>query len=139
MCAIFRTLPCSYRCPAVNLRTQFGRILESAGVLPWPKLFQNLRVSRRTELQEQYPSHAIDAWLGHSTKVAEAHYLIVTDDHWSRAVNSRSPTGSPIANGAGSITSNRKTKKTLKNKGIDGSQGLAMVGGIPPAGIEPAA
>ena len=44
------------------------------------------------------PSHVIDAWLGHSTKVAERHYLLVTDDHWQRAVDSRSPTGSPIAN-----------------------------------------
>jgi hypothetical protein len=34
----------------VSLRTQLQRIPSRAGVKPWPKLFQNLRSSRQTEL-----------------------------------------------------------------------------------------
>ncbi len=68
---------------AVNLSTGLKRILERAGVKPWPKTFINLRSTRRTELQEAFPSHVVDAWLGHSTKTAETHYLQVTPDHWA--------------------------------------------------------
>ena len=31
-----------------NLRTQFERIINRAGVEPWPRLFHNLRASRET-------------------------------------------------------------------------------------------
>ena len=92
-----------------------------------------------TDAQELFPSHMIDAWLGQSTKVAERHYLLVTDDHWKRAIDSRSPTGSPITNGARSIATHHETQKPLKNMGIDALQGLAMPGIIPPTGIEPVA
>ena len=37
---------------SVNLRTQFRRFIERAGEKPWPKLWQNLRVSRATELAD---------------------------------------------------------------------------------------
>jgi len=40
---------------AMNLRTQFQRIMKRAGVAPWPKLFQNLRASRATELANDFP------------------------------------------------------------------------------------
>lgn len=42
----------------------------------------NLRSSRRTELQEKFPSHVINEWIGHSSATAEKHFLQVTDDHW---------------------------------------------------------
>jgi len=122
-----------YRDGESNLRSQLGRILERAGVAPWPKLFQNLRSTRRTELQEQFPSHVIDVWLGHSTKVAERHYLQVTDEHWGRAIDSRSP----IANGALSIATTHDMQKPLENMLIDALQGLAMGAEISPGGIEP--
>ncbi|MEP3831521.1 tyrosine-type recombinase/integrase, partial [Rhodopirellula bahusiensis] len=51
-----------YRADA-NLGTQMKRIIVAAGELPWEKLFINLRSTRRTELQEEYPSHVVDAWL----------------------------------------------------------------------------
>lgn len=68
-----------------NLRTQLGRIVERAGLVMWPKGFVNLRASCRTDLEEQFPGHVCDAWMGHSSKVAAKHYLQVTDDHWDRA------------------------------------------------------
>lgn len=65
-----------------NLGTQLNRIIEGSGVVPWPKTFQNLRATRRTELQEHFQDHVINSWLGHSGKTAEKHYLQVTPDHW---------------------------------------------------------
>jgi integrase len=122
-----------------NLRTQFGRIIERAGIVPWPKPFVNLRASRRTELQEQFPSHVINVWLGQSTVIAERHYLQVTDQHWQDAVEcpqSRPPIRPPIPNGSESLTKNQGTQKPLENMGIDALQGLAMAGLIPPTGLE---
>jgi integrase len=74
-----------YRQANVNLRTQLGRILERAGVSPWPKLFANLRSTRETELGENYPAHVVCKWLGNSLDVANRHYLQVTEEHYRRA------------------------------------------------------
>jgi hypothetical protein len=43
-----------YRDTNSNLRTHLERIIELAGLTPWPKLFQNLRATRETELAEHY-------------------------------------------------------------------------------------
>lgn len=43
-----------HRLGAVNLRTQSQRILTRAGIAPWPRLFQNLRASRESELMKEY-------------------------------------------------------------------------------------
>ena len=50
-----------YRDTNTNLRTQFCRIIERAGLEPWPKLFQNLRSTRETELAKEYPMHVVCA------------------------------------------------------------------------------
>jgi integrase len=42
-----------YRKRNANLRTQLERIIERAGLEAWPKLFQNLRSTRETELAEE--------------------------------------------------------------------------------------
>lgn len=76
-----------YRDPNANLRTQLLRILQKAGVSPWPTLFQNLRASRATELAAEHPAHVAAAWLGHSTLVAQKHYWQVTDSDFDRAAN----------------------------------------------------
>ena len=66
-----------------NPATTMKKIIERAGHEPWPKLFINCRSTRRTELQRQYPDHVINKWLGHSSAVAERHYLQVTKDDWN--------------------------------------------------------
>ncbi len=53
-----------------NLRTVFEKILRKAGVDPWPRLMQNLRSSRETELAREYPLQTVTAWLGNTPKVA---------------------------------------------------------------------
>ena len=69
-----------------NLRTCFKRIICKAHLKPWPKLFQNLRSSRETELTEKFPLHVVCAWLGNSQLVAAKHYLQVTEDHFKSAI-----------------------------------------------------
>ena len=68
---------------------QFTRILQKAGVEPWPRLFQNLRASRETELANEYPLHVVTAWLGNTPRVADKHYLQVTEEHFSQAVTAK--------------------------------------------------
>jgi integrase len=75
-----------YRSPAQNLRTRLQRIIKQAGLTPWPKLWQNLRSTRETELAETFPLHVVCAWIGNSRPVAMRHYLQVTDEHFERAV-----------------------------------------------------
>lgn len=70
-----------------NLRTQALKILEKAGVDPWPRLFHSLRASRQTELESTFPTHVVCEWLGNSVQVARESYLMVTDDHIAAAIN----------------------------------------------------
>ena len=112
-----------YRSGSANLRTQLMRILVSAGVSPWPKLFVNLRSSCRTELQEEFPDHVVNKWIGHSAKVAEKHYLQVTDEHWGKAIESGTPAGSPIGTPTGTISRNDETTIPCDLQGSDGDWG----------------
>ncbi|MEX2169667.1 MAG: hypothetical protein WD851_10170 [Pirellulales bacterium] len=77
-----------YRESNANLRTQLQRILNRAGVKQWEKLFQNLRSTRQTELEDKFPNHVVCAWIGNSEKVAKEHYLQVTDFHYEAACQS---------------------------------------------------
>ncbi|MHC4563838.1 MAG: tyrosine-type recombinase/integrase [Planctomycetota bacterium] len=74
-----------YRQSNCNLRTQLQRIIGKAGLEACPKLFQNLRSTRETELAERWPEHVVCAWIGNSKAVARKHYLQVTDEHFERA------------------------------------------------------
>jgi integrase len=74
-----------YRGQNANWRTQLQRIIANAGLKAWPKLFQNLRATRETELVAEFPSHVVCEWIGHSATVAAKHYLQVTDDHFAAA------------------------------------------------------
>lgn len=74
-----------YRDTNANLRTQFQRIIKAAGLNPWPKLFQNLRSTRETELAAIYPMHVVCAWMGNSQPIAARHYLQVTEADFERA------------------------------------------------------
>lgn len=61
-------------------------ILKRAGLTPWPKLFQNLRASRQTELVREFPVHVVCAWLGNSPAVALRHYLQVREEDFQKAI-----------------------------------------------------
>lgn len=73
------------RRPGTNLRTHLHRIIERAGLTPWPRLFQNLRASCECDWAERFPAHVAAKWLGHSPLIAARHYLQTRDMHFDRA------------------------------------------------------
>ena len=105
-----------------NLATTLKRIITNAGCKPWPKTFINLRSTRRTELQEKFPSHVVDEWLGHSTKTAEKHYLQVTEDHWQ--AGAVIATGKPVESSIGA-TGEANQPGGLTGGPISANQGLS--------------
>lgn len=76
-----------YRDKSVNLRTQLSKIIRRAGLEPWPKLFQNLRSTRETELFKMTNGNvkAVCSWIGNSPKVALEHYAQVTEADMNEA------------------------------------------------------
>jgi integrase len=129
-----------YRLTSCNLRTQFMRIIRRAGLTPWPRIFQNLRSTRETELAETWPLHVVTAWIGNSGRVAQKHYLQVTDSHFERATQTaQNAAQSPAISGG-------KPEQTTR-AGSDSPLALPPLarncGGLPgtqvrPAGLEPA-
>ena len=71
-----------------GLTAQYRQILHHAAVPEYPKLFQNLRSTRQTELADEFPLHVVTAWIGNSRDVALKHYLQVTDEHFEQAAKS---------------------------------------------------
>lgn len=69
----------------LNLGPQLKRIIQRAGLKPWPKVWHNLRATRETELAESWPEHVFCSWIGNSRLVARKHYLQVTDEHFEQA------------------------------------------------------
>lgn len=67
------------------LRKRVTRILGRC----WPKPCHQLRAARRTELERMFPSHVVNEWLGHSSDVAERHYLQITANDKQRASSMR--------------------------------------------------
>ena len=75
-----------------NLGTNMERIIRSAGVEPWEKLFQNCRATRATELVAAgWPEYKVCKWLGHTEAIARRHYWQVTDEDYRKAADT--PTG----------------------------------------------
>ena len=70
-----------YRDKSVNLRTRLTKIIRRAGLEPWPKLFQNFRSTRETELFKMTGGNvkAVCSWIGNSPAVAMEHYAKVTE------------------------------------------------------------
>jgi integrase len=120
-----------YRDSNANLRTQFCRIIRAAKLEPWPKLFQNLRSTRATELAAIFPAHVAAEWLGHSTVVAEKHYWRVTDSDFERAVNAQQK----ASEGTG-MDQNDQEQKSEKPGDCENHRVLAL-DLVLPVGIEP--
>ena len=78
-----------YRDQNSNLRTRLSKTIRRAGLDPWPKLFQNCRSTRQTELAETFPAHVVCAWIGNSEAVAKKHYLQITDEHFDKAATGK--------------------------------------------------
>lgn len=130
------------------LRTMFKKILKRAGLSPWPKLWQNLRSSRQTELEDQFPTHVVCKWLGNTPKIAHKHYHQMTEAHFARALT---PDGSALQkaqhfsvatapNGSSGEEDNRKNQLENECLPLTGINNLAEAGieparGLPPTGF----
>ena len=75
-----------HRFGSCNLRTTMQKIVKRAGLNVWPRLFQNLRSSRETELlSEGFQLQTVVAWLGNSPTVALKSYLQVREEDYQKA------------------------------------------------------
>lgn len=74
-----------YRESTQNLGTQFARIVKAAGLKPWPRLWQNLRASRETELIREHGIAQACRWIGNSPAVAAKHYDMIMEQHPAKA------------------------------------------------------
>jgi integrase len=70
---------------ATAIRNRLERLCIKAGVLPWQKIWQNMRSTRETELMENYPIHVACGWIGNSPRVAIKSYGQITKDQILRA------------------------------------------------------
>src|SRR5262249_25298977 len=123
-----------YRDANSNLRTQMQRIIAKAGVQAWPKLFQNLRSTRQTELAEEFPAHVVCAWMGNSEAVAAKHYLQVTDEHFGKASTAHR-TAQAVANSTGPEGAVAQADEE-KCYTVPASHHWSSVQ-VPPVGLEP--
>jgi hypothetical protein len=119
-----------------NLRTPFLNVLRRAGIKAWPKLYQNLRATRQTELLAQFPAKDVCDWLGNSEAVAMKHYAMPTFDSFQRAICCS--TSCSISTPAVEIKLGGDSKKPLENSVSEGSGELVIASSVGPAGLEPA-
>ena len=114
-----------YRDASQNLRTTFEKIIKRAGLVPWPKLFQNMRSSRETELVETYPVHVVTAWLGNTASVAAKHYLQTTEEHFEKATQNPTQQASVMPRIA-SLSTSLDVKKPSKTRKTNVFEGLGL-------------
>lgn len=101
----------------------------------------------RTDLQERFPDHVVNTWLGQSSRVAERHYLQTTEAHWERAITEpANPIPLPPTvggNAGGNIPANLPESDAPLNEKIPGNltaEGSRFPGiriSVPPQGLEP--
>jgi integrase len=98
-----------------NLATTGAKIIERAGLTPWPKTWQNLRSSCETDLAMTFPLHVACRWIGNSEIVARKHYLQVTEDHYRMAVENRAAFGAAVRCGQLRTSTGHPNQKTPEN------------------------
>ena len=126
-----------YRDATQNLRTQFMRIIRRAGLKPWPRLFQNLRASRETELAANHPLHHVCEWIGNSQPVAMKHYLSVRDEDYEQAARQWAQSPS-VMGGTGEKSSGIEIEKTSVFPANTRPYGIVHKRTVGHAGLEPA-
>ena len=111
-----------YRDTNANLRTTFQKIIARAGHQPWPRLFQNLRATRGTDLMPKYPAKDVAAWLGNSVPVAMLLYAMATAKSFERAIQERSTAEPKTDHGADSPDARKGEGEPEAQDGEDAKQ-----------------
>ena len=135
------------------MRTTFEKIIKRAGLVPWPKLFQNLRASRETELMAVHPATDVVSCIGNSIAVAMESYAMPMAESFKKAqtVPTTKPAGTivppivPSASVSGNSLADKQTEPEGVNRKFANKRGVLMVPdgvlvGMPmaEAGLEPA-
>ncbi len=87
------------------------------------------------------PDHVSNSWLGHSGKVAEDHYLQVTEEHWQRA-SVETALNQIDGNAGGNLRANPPasdgvlTREIVEKIPKDGLEFVGILMGVPPKGLE---
>ncbi len=68
-----------------NLFRDFRALCLRAGMASWPRWCHSLRKAAETDWAREHPLHVVSSWLGHSPKIAVAHYLRPTEADFQRA------------------------------------------------------
>ena len=110
-----------FRDATQNLRSQMLRIIQRAGLKPWPKLFQNLRSTRQTELEQRFPTYVVCNWMGNTQAVARKHYLQMTEAHYQQALQNPVQSGAEMARNAPQAE-NEKCELPQKTRGCETMQ-----------------
>jgi integrase len=74
-----------------NLRTTLLKIIQRAGLKPWPKIWQNLRSSAATDFARSVPSHVAASICGHTEEIAKEHYWTVGDRDLDNVIEKLTP------------------------------------------------
>lgn len=127
-----------------NLDKPMKRIVERAGLKPWPKLFQNLRASCETEwLDSGLPAHVVANWMGHSVKVQNDNYAQVDDHHFERFNAATEKVAHQVAqygsepNQIEPNTIQRATEKPALFRGDSSELPSRRIARVLPQGLEP--
>lgn len=125
-----------------NLRTQLGRLCKRAGVNPWPKMLQNLRLSCETDWMDSASLALACKWSGNTPDVALKHYHLVREVDYFRASGRGAESGAEQCKTGGSGTEGAKstTAASVASSSTYLSVPLgslaAVAFGIPPRGVE---
>ena len=122
------------------------QIVKKACGTVWPKIFQNCRSTRQTELSQKFPSHVVASWLGNSTKIAEQYYLQVTEDHFQQALVPEAKPKVDWVDDEGAKQQAQVDKRTRSQKSSENDESandhvplsIHAISKAPLAGIEPA-
>ena len=126
-----------------NLGTTFKKIIARAGVEVWPKPFQNLRSSRQTELEQDFPTYVVCKWLGNTPHIARKHYLTVTEEHYQSAAENGGQTGdkrgtqTPATSRTEAHEKTRTPEKVRENASFSEIVGILENARVAGTGFEP--
>ena len=135
--------------PKNNVGETFKKIIKRAGLEAWPKMMQNLRATRETELIAVYPIKDVASWLGNSAPIAMKHYAMTMQSSFERAIanGARGTSLNPPQNPPHSVaTSGNQQQTSETNDDQKHRDGVVMTADdcqvlsvpMPRAGLEPA-
>jgi integrase len=131
--------------PKNNVGETMKKIIKRAGLEQWPKMFQNLRATRETELIAVYPIKDVASWLGNSAPIAMKHYAMTMQSSFERAVadgargaSSNPPHATASKGGHQHSSESDDLREAAENGVLIAGDSQCQPLSMPRAGLEPA-